>query len=424
MADTWFFLSYARLDRDDDRWETVRKFYEDLDEQIRPRKVIKEGKAGFYDGIGIQQGDQWPETLAAALNNCRVLLCLYSPAYFNSEYCGKELAVFNSRLALMPPPPKETKRPQLVIPILLYPPHELGVIPEALSDTQYIDDDYPKDYREEGLKYFFQRPTNPELQNKYQDFLKVLVRKIIDVTAAHNPPSLDNLPQIKTVQSAFVSHSSATNEQATNLEQGPRYADFFYVAGKRNEIEAADRWLETYGTAGELDWRPYLPEEERSVGILAQYTASTEGFLYRQVPLNDDLLKFISEAEGNNRVVILIVDAWTVRLSKYRKWMLEYDKQNFGNSAVLILRNDKEADADTVRQLDTAVQKAFIYKARMSNPHSFVHNIGSPTDFASTLAVTLQKIRAMIIETNNLRRIDSSETIAKPEILGSVATTT
>ena len=74
MAGDWFFLSYARLDRDDDPFECVRKFYEDLDREIRLKKTIRQRTAGFYDGTGIQQGDQWPQALGAALNACRALV--------------------------------------------------------------------------------------------------------------------------------------------------------------------------------------------------------------------------------------------------------------------------------------------------------------------------------------------------------------
>ena len=41
MAGDWFFLSYARLDRDDDPFEPVRKFYDDLDRVLRKRKAIR-----------------------------------------------------------------------------------------------------------------------------------------------------------------------------------------------------------------------------------------------------------------------------------------------------------------------------------------------------------------------------------------------
>ena len=98
MEGYWFYLSHAHLDREDDPKEVVRTFYQDLERRMKRAEMIREGDAGFFDGTGIQQGASWPETLASALGTCRVFVCLYSPAYFSSEWCGKEFAVFNQRL--------------------------------------------------------------------------------------------------------------------------------------------------------------------------------------------------------------------------------------------------------------------------------------------------------------------------------------
>ena len=424
MAGDWFFLSYARLDRDDDPFECVRKFYDDLDREIRLKKTIREGTAGFYDGTGIQQGDQWPQTLGAALNACRALVSVYSPAYFDSEYCGKEFAVFNSRIdAYMNGVPKETVRPKLILPVLLYPPDDLGTVPEALSETQYHDDNYPELYRKEGLRYFFRR-TNTALQDAYQDFLDVLVDKLLGATAGNQAPSLLTLPDIKTIESAFhVPRDKAAGAGGSQPQSGPRYADFFYVAGKSDEIKPLGRSVENYGTEGELDWKPYLPDTPDEVGLIAQSAATKEGFRYQRFALNDNLLTFIKDAEANNRIVILIVDTWTLRLQKYKQWMLDYDRMNFGNCAVLIVWNDRDTDTTRDRELlEFAVRQAFVFKARIKDPHTFISNIGAATDLTSILSVTLQKVRAQIIETNDLRRIETNEIIAKPEIIGPGAT--
>ncbi len=424
MAGDWFFLSYARLDRDEDPFESVRKFYSDLDREIRLKKKISEGTAGFYDGTGIQQGDQWPQTLGAALNACRAMVCLYSPTYFDSEYCGKEFEVFNSRLdAYMNGVSQGTPRPKLIIPVLLHAPEDLEPIPEGLADTQYHDDAYPEVYRREGLRYFFRR-TNSELQDRYQDFLDVLVNKLLAATAATYPPPLPVLPDIKTIKSAFhTPRVSATGAFVSQAQSGPRYADFFYVAGKSDEIQPLGRSVDNYGLEGELDWKPYLPEMPDEVGLIAQSAATKEGFRYQRLALNDNLLTFIKDAESNNRIVILLVDAWTLRLQKYKQWMLDYDRMKLGNCAVLIVWNDRDTDTARDRQLlDFAVRQAFVFKARIKDPHTFINNIRCATDLTNILSITLQKVRAQIIETNDLRRIETQEVIAKPEISGPGAT--
>src|SRR5882762_7109599 len=95
----WFFLSYARHDRETapkDK-DYVKQFYEDLNRDLLQKKP-QPGTAGFFDDKGIQQGTAWVPVLNQALATCRVLICMYSPAYFQSDYCGKEWEVFSSRL--------------------------------------------------------------------------------------------------------------------------------------------------------------------------------------------------------------------------------------------------------------------------------------------------------------------------------------
>jgi FxsC-like protein len=419
MVGDWFFLSYARLDRDGDPFDCIRKFNDDLDREIRQKKVIRAGSAGFYDGAGIQQGDQWPETLGSALNSCRVLVSIYSPAYFDSEYCGKELSIFNARVdRFLSNAPRGTERPRLILPVLLYPPHELGSIPGVLADTQYADDGYPEIYRQEGLRYMFKR-SNSELKDRYQDFLDMIVKKVLEANEALRPPPLPALPDIKTVESAFhrPPAAGAGSNEASN--SGPRYANFVYVAGRRDEIHPLGRNADNYGIEGELDWRPYWPESPEEVGLIAQSAATKEGFRYQPVPLDANLITFINEAETNNRIVIVIVDTWTLRVQKYKRCMQDYDRLNFANCAVLIVWNDR--DSDTAREratLEYIVRQTFLYKARVKDPNSFIDNIGSLDSLTGSLGVMLQKVSAQIIETNNLRRIEAAQMIGKPEITG------
>ena len=99
-----FFLSYSRRDalesgKKENIWFV--KFRDDL-----IRDVAREAKlatsvppedVGFYDRDAIKTGDHWSETLATALQCSNVMVCLYSPNYFTSEYCGKEFQVFSER---------------------------------------------------------------------------------------------------------------------------------------------------------------------------------------------------------------------------------------------------------------------------------------------------------------------------------------
>src|SRR5258706_1761677 len=96
-----YFLSYARQDslvrgdpsRKDRHFE---KFLDYLD--YRVGQLLTFGP-GFVDR-SIQAGEDWSDEIAEALRTTQTMVCLYSPHYFESEYCGKELQVLLDRRKL------------------------------------------------------------------------------------------------------------------------------------------------------------------------------------------------------------------------------------------------------------------------------------------------------------------------------------
>lgn len=144
----YFFLSYARSrfrpddGTDGDRW--VTKFYRDLSSDVGI--ISGAPNPGFMDRQ-IPTGMQWPENVAEALASCRVFIALLSPAYFSSEYCGKEWAAFVARARSQQ---TGLDRPLAIIPALWtrMGPRE---IPAGLSSMQYIPPDFPPQYASEGF---------------------------------------------------------------------------------------------------------------------------------------------------------------------------------------------------------------------------------------------------------------------------------
>src|SRR3954468_18823863 len=101
MSNYWFFLSYARRDALSNN-PYLKKFYKDLALAVGSAAALNSSvevsDIGFIDNQGIETGDNWRETLAEALQTSRVLVCLFSRSYFNSEFCGKEFHAFSLRL--------------------------------------------------------------------------------------------------------------------------------------------------------------------------------------------------------------------------------------------------------------------------------------------------------------------------------------
>ena len=89
-----FFFSYRRADFG----APMREFFTDLGEEVRKlRGQDKNENPAFFDQESIETGDNWDATLLAALQQSCVLVPMYSPAYFKSEYCGKEWQLFQLR---------------------------------------------------------------------------------------------------------------------------------------------------------------------------------------------------------------------------------------------------------------------------------------------------------------------------------------
>src|SRR4030095_430914 len=95
MANCKFCFSYARNDKS----PYLDNFFEMLREEVMHKTAIKSPfEACFRDTDNIDIGNRWTDELSNALQTSRILVCLYTPSYFVSDYCGKEVQVFQSRI--------------------------------------------------------------------------------------------------------------------------------------------------------------------------------------------------------------------------------------------------------------------------------------------------------------------------------------
>ena len=97
MKEYPFFLSYASNDLypGNVRDEHLDQYQTYLNSRVRHLSGLPSD--GFMAPFSIQSGNEWKEDLIDALQASAALVCLYSPSYFGSEYCGKEMQVFLER---------------------------------------------------------------------------------------------------------------------------------------------------------------------------------------------------------------------------------------------------------------------------------------------------------------------------------------
>src|SRR5208337_4946521 len=159
MPKHWFFYSYAR-DRETSSTAGAKpvsdpsyqeQFFADLAKEFRIRFGEPPGgeQLGFVD-VAIPTGQIWRDRLGEAINTCRCFLFIQEPTYFQREWCGKEWALFRSRIeAYLRTQLPGTERPPLIFPILWVP--TVVELPHLASEIQNCNRDLGKAYASVGL---------------------------------------------------------------------------------------------------------------------------------------------------------------------------------------------------------------------------------------------------------------------------------
>jgi len=406
MNPYWFFFSYARLDRD----PYLKKFYNELVDSVRVNAGGNRGEIGFFDTEDIEPGQEWPAALAAALQTARVFVPVYTPSYFISEFCGREWRVIEERRRAA------GERPPVILPVLWVPQDKLpSNLPEAVLDLQYSHEQFGEVYVKEGLRQLMR-------QSRYLDarrqIIDGLAERIIEIAREHPLPPLPAPPSIKQVPSAFQPPPGAPAPPAPSGpgNVGPRYVQFIFVAGRRNEFELQKlrKKLEYYGGEGGPDWQPYLPELAEEIAILAMGVAASEKLRYEAVPLDESLIRRLDEAERDNKVVAIIADIWTLRLEQYHRFMREYDRRSYQNCVVLIPWNYDEETKLTEETLKQAVELTFVNRYLSRDPNTFIDTIRSPEELRTNLSRALNAARMRIFTVAEVKKkAESGNVIAK-----------
>jgi FxsC-like protein len=417
-----FFLSYAREDNKLDG--LVRKFYEDLCKDIAGKIAASPDDVGFFDGEEIEPGAIWDQKLAAALQQSSVFIAIYSPYYFQKKFCGKEWAVFSSRVnSYAKSLPQGADFPGLMFPVLWQKEdYVLPRIPAALGKVQYKYDAYGKAYAEQGLRTMLR---NKKFKQQYDDFISVLADDLIEAAQAHKLPALPNLPPLDQVAESFPAQAAAPEPihapgQPQVAGANPRYVKFIFLAGRRQELQPFRASLDPYGESGG-EWRPWLPEPRDEVDLLVQEVIQRERLISDgAIPLDNELEKRLREAEEGNKIVVILVDLWTLRLEDYRKHMRDVvDPKQFVNCVIVVPWNPQDAEAVNQRHtLEMLLQATFVNRTANDSP-DLLTQIDSATKMKDRLAAMLQVTRSKIIKRAEvLRKATGAEAITLANIEG------
>jgi FxsC-like protein len=255
---------------------------------------------------------------------------------------------------------------------------------------------FPRAYGERGLGYLLSVPS------ELDDYWKVVYEIAADVVTAVRRYELApaaSIPPLNEVQSAFHDRESQSQVVETGAPPGRRlFAQFVYIAARREEVAALRHELSAYGEEGGLDWQPYLPETDAEVGMIAAEVASRERFRYDRMLPGDQLLERISDAVAEHRIVVVIVDAWTVRLLPYHEQVKRLDAFNLANCVVMVPFNPTDAEtAAGEAELREAVGATFVQWHLNPNDDVFVPWISSAHDLEKAIAAKLTRAKMKVI---------------------------
>jgi FxsC-like protein len=408
-VDYLFFLSYAREDRD----PYLDKFFTDLVAAVAARTTHPKASIAFMDTLDIKLGEEWSQELTDALRSCRVFLPVYTARYFTREYCGREWGTFRMRQEAFRSATPGTQVPPRIIPVLWNAERNLGSLPPVAQGVQFNHQSLGPSYAEEGLRYLLKI-------NRFESDAQIVIERLADrITELAKGPPLPALPpnqEIRTIPSVWSFNQPAA-VAAPTAGKGPRYVQFIFVAGNRNELGPPLRQsVDSYG-GDPREWKPYLPEVPKEIGIMASALAAEEDFFPEPLSLDVDLIPRLEAAQRDNKIVAIIVDTWTLQVPKYRDALKAFDDRNFLNCVVLVPWNLKDSEtASAQASLKDLLVKSLPKNKLTKDPKYFIDSITSPDEFRKSIGAALNTIKAQILSYAEVEKKAGEEIIPKPII--------
>jgi FxsC-like protein len=195
---------------------------------------------------------------------------------------------------------------------------------------------------------------------------------------------------------------------------------FIFLAGRKQELRPFRASLDPYGERGG-EWRPWLPDPKDEVDLLVQDVIQRERLIMDgEIPLDNELEERLDEAENSNKIVVILVDLWTLQLANYRKLMRDVvDPKQLVNCVIVVPWNPQDPEAVNQRQtLEDLLQSTFVKRTANDSP-DLLTQIDSATKLKDRLAAMLQVTRSKIIKRAEvLRKATGAEAIALSNIEG------
>ncbi|MGY4978025.1 FxsC protein [Streptomyces sp. 900105755] len=397
VQEPYFFLSYARKDNPD---EFVKRFYDDLVLELRRIGADPAAQPPFRDVEGLGLGDDWARVLGAAVGHCRAFVALYSPAYLNSEYCGKEWTAFRDRL-------REYRREtEIDVPALvpvLWAPME-GNLPDEIARFQYHEADMGQEYVTQGLLQILR--TEP---------MGLAYRRVVQKVAARVRMAADRfrLPFTSDLDLGEVRGLFPAGGHRRAAAPGAGHVEIFLAAGVADALPEGRHRSEYYGRSPR-EWTPYHPPKDPTVARRAQRVIMESGPYTSSVEVVDAALSSrLDESMANNQTSILLVDPWAARTPAYRDVLADYDGQNRPATGVLVPCHDSDEESGGESIWEDLSHVFWRNWRRQNDPHDPLFRVrvgGDEFDERLSVMLVVAQNRLMEMESTTPFRVPTGPT--------------
>jgi len=403
------FLSFSGDDNDHCQ-NRISKFYNNLNSILKSKLGLSKSEEVIFYSKEIEIGNHWTDELKESLNTSKVFLYMHSPSYYKTEYCGKEWLFFSERM-------EKIKilygfdTVGLMIPVIWF--HEPN-LPECVCNIQYNQMQFGSVYEEKGLNYLMRIKSHEDdyeiFIERFSDFLIQKIREtkdlpyhVIDrgIESLGNPFSDEEKPKTNIVSKGF---------------KRTKYAQFAYLACTDGEVQR--QIDEIYGDESN-DWKPFYPQIDLKISFITQSVAAKVELDCKHLDNFDEPKDIIDDSRENNRIVLTIVDPWSVNLPKYNSIIKKCDEINSYNFAMMIPFNlEDDETRDNFEDLNSTLLNVCRSKSANTVQQYFNNKIYSYNNFCDELAATLIHVKNRIAEnTPYIRKLSSNKYNTKPELI-------
>lgn len=373
------FLSYRPADDGDYAEALVRDLCDAIrliDEPGNPTQVF------FSSDDEIVDGD-WTSEAAVALAECTVFVAVCSERYFLTDRCGREWWAFQDRL--LQHEAETGRRPKALIPLAWGDTRLPGRLP-AERFASGIG-------RTEDVRALARLTVN---QTGYRELIGWLARHIVDSVREDPVRRAVTLLPYRATPNAFrkLGRDAAGRATPTAPVAGSPAVRFVVATGLRDEA-AADG-------PGRSEWDPAAPADGELLVRRAQAVAADHLFYSEVVDDVEDIVEVLERADAADEIVVMLVDAWVVRITDYRAALAEFDRQEGTPPVVLPLpADDPEAQraraalGDALTRL-LAIRRVWSDRMLRVSPdagEAFEDELGEVLEAARSAAFRSAKVR-------------------------------